>query len=210
MNRVFPVILLLVVAAGVLVIDPARRAGEMIEPHRLAPDELPQQVGQWVRSKDVDELPRAYPPHNEIWSRTTRYQRAGLDGVETAFVRVVIAQDYRNLLAFEPEYAMRAGGWTSERTQAANGLHATQHARRDGLLKETLRVETAYIAPGVWGPDRSLSEGARPIGPGWPGPGSMVQLLTTAPLAEDTTELRSLIKSVASALSTRLAQDASP
>lgn len=210
MKRTLPIIALFLVVAGVVVIDPARRMGEMIEPRNLAPAELPEEVGQWLRVEGDDELPRAYPPHNAVWTRTTRYQPQGFEGLQTAFVRVVIASDRRDLLAFEPEHAMRAGGWATQGARAAHGLRVTTHARRGELLDETLQVETAYVSPGAWGQRRDIVNGVRPEGPGWPGPGALVQLLRTSPVVEDADGLRAMVKDLAGELSSQLERGATP
>lgn len=210
MKLVLPTILTLCCAAVLFLLDPTRQRGSMIDPGSLAPSAMPERVGPWVRLDSDETLPHAYPPHNLVWERVTTYQPASTESGDAAFVHVIIAQDRRDLLAYEPSYAMRAGGWSSESAETTDGLNASQHSRREGLLKETLTIETAYILPGVWGPDRSIIDDAHPHGSGWPGPGAMVQLLTSSPLVQDPSSLRDLVKNTAAELAAAMDSGQAP
>ncbi|MGD1916417.1 MAG: hypothetical protein ACFCBV_09555 [Phycisphaerales bacterium] len=209
MKLVLPTILTLCCSVVILLVDPARQRGSMIEPSDIAPSAMPDRVGAWLRSNSNEELPHAYPPHNEVWERVTVYRPQGVETADAAFVRVIIAQDRRDLLAYEPSYAMRIGGWTPEGAEATNGLTVSRHARREGPLREMLTIETAYVAPGEWGASRGVIDDAQPDGPGWPGPGAVVQLLTTSP-AEDPGALRQMVRDTAAELAAAMAPERAP
>lgn len=213
MTRTFPIILVLLLALGVFLVDPARRADPMIEPARLptAAQWRPPTIGGWIRSDDEsDRLPRAYPPHNKIWQASVAYFISTPGGGSEAYLRVVIAQDRRDLLAFEPTHAMRAGGWEPVRAQAVGELWRTRHSSHSGLLDEFVVLDTAFIAPGRWGSDPSITYAASTEGPGWPGPGAIVQVLFSGTIGDNAEAVREEVRRVAEQLSGELETTGTP
>lgn len=189
LRRVVPVILILPLAAMVYVIDPIRHQGSMIDPlsyeDRVA--RLVSETPGWARTDLSESLPRAFPPHNRYLEATTQYRSIGTSGrlvsgppsVAQAFLRIVIVQDRRDLLAFDPIQAMRAGGWTNQLERDYEGFRRTIHVRGPGQYGEQVTLDTIYVVPGDWGADPGIIEEADRSGPGWPGPGAIVQLLLT-------------------------------
>ena len=205
MKRLLPILVTMTIAVGLFVIDPVRHAEPAIDPSRLAVEDMPATIGPWLREGAPDVLPRAYAPRNEVWESVTSYRPRTYEGPGSAYVRIVIAQDRRDLLAYEPAHAMRAGGWSSIDGELHDGLWQTQHTRREGLLSERVILCTAYVAPGGWGASAHVLDETRPAGSGWPGPAALVQVLTTAPVAADPTALHAFAQDLATALSARLA-----
>ncbi|MFI4917196.1 MAG: hypothetical protein ACIAS6_11910 [Phycisphaerales bacterium JB060] len=180
MRRVVPIILVLPIALMVYLADPIRRAGPMIDPVAIAAPngELPPAINGWVRAIESEMLPRAYPPHNLTWQPTARYVDP-LTGDE-AFLRVVVVQDRRDLLAFDPSEAMRAGGWAHEGSRKDERFHHTSHRKGPEPFTERVTLDTVYVAPGYLGPNREAISRIDHQGPGWPGPAALVQLLLTS------------------------------
>lgn len=207
MTRTLPIILVLLLALGVFLVDPARPAAPMMSPESLPTAEqgLAQSVGTWNRDPTWDDtLPIAYPPHNEVLDTSARYMSSAT-GAE-AFLRVVIAQDRRDLLAFEPTHAMRAGGWSSIGAEESSNLWQTRHTRHSDLVDEFLVVDTAFVIAGLWGPTPGITHAVSTGGPGWPGPGAIVQVLHGGgSAAADADILREEARRVADRLATELA-----
>lgn len=204
MTRTLPIILVLLLAAGIFALDPVRRAGPMLAPEAVLADfePLPESIGAWQRDTQSEPLPRAFPPHNAVEGRTASYIHAPTNS--TAVVWIVLAQDRRDLLAFVPVHAMRAGGWSPTGGEEAEGLWRTRHARGGNLLVEYIELDTAFVVPGAWGPDRDELNQAAPRGPGWPGPGALVQVLLTAPREPQADDMRDQVRRLAELLAARL------
>lgn len=208
MTRTVPIILVVLLAAGIFLADPARRARAMIAPSSIPAGlrELPSDIPGW-RADDLREpLPRAYPPHNAVWEASARYIADAPGSASVAYFRIVIAQDRRDLMAFDPTHAMRAGGWELVGATSTEGLRQTEHARRAGLLSERVVLETAYVEPGRWGPMPRTYDRAAGVDPGWPGPGAMVQVLVTAPVEGNALSLRAWVRERAGQLADELAR----
>lgn len=206
MTRTLPIILVLVFALGVFLVDPARRAGPMIEPAGLpaAGHDLPLTLDVWIRDTSWNNtLPRAFPTRNQIWDGSARYVSSA-SGSE-AFLLVVIAQDRRDLLAFDPTHAMRADGWEPIDGEIIGEFLQTRHTRHTNLLDEFRVLETAFVAPGRWGASPSITNAAGHDGPGWPGPGAIVQMRVAGPAGNDAAGLRDEVRRLARRLSTELA-----
>ncbi len=215
MTRTLPIILVLLLALGIFFADPARRAEPMISPARVlvAVRGLPVTIAGWQLVDQGDSLPRAYPPHYDVWEASARYGSDAPASGSTAYLRIVIAQDRRDLLAFDPTHAMRAGGWepdVSVRPTETNGLWRTQHTRGAGLLDERVVLETAYVVPGRWGSDSRDLRILVDAGPGWPGPGAIVQMLVTAPVGPNAQAMRDVVKEMAQQLADELARTSTP
>lgn len=204
MRRIVPVILVLPIALMVYLADPIRRAGPMIDPEAIASAhaELPPAIDGWARASESETLPRAYPPHNLTWQPTARYVDP-LTGDE-AFLRVVVVQDRRDLLAFDPSEAMRAGGWTHEESRKGERFHRTSHRKGPEPFTERVTLDTVYVAPGYLGPDREATSNIDHRGPGWPGPAALVQLLLTSDAPEAHKNLQDAAWDLARALADRL------
>lgn len=213
MTRGLPIILVLLLALGVYLTDPARRAGPMIEPAALptaAKWQSPTIEG-WTRTDDQSErLPRAYPPHNSIWRVSVAYFTGTYGDGSEAYLRVVIAQDCRDLLAFEPTQAMRAGGWDLVDAQPIDGLWRTTHTSRAGLLDEFIELDTAFVAPGQWGSSPSIIDAQHANGPGWPGPGAIVQVLFSGTIDASAHAVREEVRRLAQDLASELGQAGTP
>lgn len=212
---VLPTIVLVALALGVFALDPVRRAPAAIEPGSLVVGpELPQ-GSAWlgresIQDQPAQDLPRAYPPHKSYADVVFGFEASegGLDG--EAFLRVVVVEDRHDLLAFEPRYAMRAGGWDMVASGASDGMWRTEHTQGSGLLRERLVVETVYVVPGRWDARRAIAAEAGTLGPGWPGPGALVQIVATLPLGADLEPLRAQAQAIAEELSASLAGDEQP
>jgi|GEM_PF-4276418 len=213
LTRSLPIIFVLLIALVVFLVDPARRAGPMIEPATLptATDWQAPTIEGWTRNDDESErLPRAYPPHNAIWRISVAYY-TGAPGVGSeAYLRVVIAQDCRDLLAFEPTQAMRAGGWEPVDAQATGGLWRTTHTSHAGLLDEFVILDTAFVVPGRWGSSPSITSAESAQGPGWPGPGAIVQVLFSGAINENAQAVREEVRRMANVLAQELETAGTP
>lgn len=206
MTRTLPIILVLVLALGVFLVDPARRAGSMISPANLplAGQDLSPILGRWIRDTSWNNtLPRAFPTHNQVWDGSARYVSSA-SGSE-AFLLVVIAQDRRDLHAFDPTHAMRADGWEPIDGEIIGEFLQTRHTRHTNLLDEFRVLETAFVAPGRWGANPSITNAAGNDGPGWPGPGAIVQMRVAGSAGDDAAGLRDEVRRLAQQLSTELA-----
>jgi hypothetical protein len=186
-SRTVPIILIIPLAVAVYLADPIRHKGTMVDPsaYEAGIADLIVETPGWTRTELSETLPRAFPPHNAYLDKTTQYQyvgAAGLPGGDSpsateAFLRIVIVQDRRDLLAFDPIQAMRAGGWTGRAGQRREGFRRTIHGRGPGQYGERVTLDTIYVVPGAWGADPQIIAEAGRSGPGWPGPGAIVQLL---------------------------------
>ncbi|MEQ9095644.1 MAG: hypothetical protein RIE32_05210 [Phycisphaerales bacterium] len=225
MRRSIPVILILPVAAAVYMADPIRRQGPMLDPASVDVDAhvLQQDVAGWVRTETSQQMPLAFPPHNAVRIETIRYViRSTPEGdiglldddrriIAEAFLRIVIAQDRRDLLAFDPIEAMRSGGWSGQAGEDTDELRRTVHQRGPGPFTESVTLDTAYVAPGAWGADPAVLNAAGDLDRGWPGQGAMVQLLIAdAPSEQDAQALRNVVRSAAEALAEALAGSEAP
>lgn len=207
-KRVLPTILTLVIAGCLWLVDPVRRAGPMISPNEAMIGTLPATPTGWELGEATGDLPRAFPPHNAITQKLVVYNRLGRSEA-SVFLRVVIAQDRRDLLAYEPAHAMRAGGWQPESSLEVDGLWRTEHSRRSQLLEEVIIVDTAYVVPGRWSATLDLLHDAGLSGGGWPGPGAIVQLIIPAEDGVNARAFHDLVKEVAASVANSLG-DASP
>ena len=205
MKRVLPTILTIVLAAGLWLGDPVRRGEPPLDPTSIDPGQQPGVVGMWQMAQAAVALPRAFPPHYAVSERVWVYETSARSD-RKAFVRIIVAQDRRDLLAFEPTHAMRAGGWQPKSASVVEGLWHTRHVRSAQLLSETVILDTAFVLPRGWTAQYEIIEDTATLGPGWPGPGAIVQLI--APEGYETNALRRLVKSIADGLSRQLASPA--
>lgn len=200
MKRALPTALTLVLATGLWLVDPVRRAEPAIDPASIALTVAT--PAAWGLSDAQADLPRAYPPHNRVAERTWVFDSMpGTSG--RSFLRVVVAQDRRDLLAYDPVHAMQAGGWHSRSAQSSNGLWLTHHARSAPLLDETVTVVSAFVIPDVWSDQSALVYQQSASGPGWPGPGATVQLIL--PEDQPSAEVCDHIKQIAQHIAEQLA-----
>ncbi|MFI4883187.1 MAG: hypothetical protein ACIAQU_11445 [Phycisphaerales bacterium JB064] len=208
MKRVLPTILTLVIAGCLWLIDPVRDEGPMISLSEAIVGTLPATPTGWMLGEATGDLPHAFPPHNAITQKLVVYNRLGRSEA-SVFLRVVIAQDRRDLLAYEPTHAMRAGGWQPESALEVDGLWHTEHSRRSQLLDEVITVDTVYIVPGMWSAQFDLLDDAGLSGSGWPGPGAIVQLIISAEDGVNAQPFHDFVKAMAENVADRLG-DASP
>lgn len=201
MKRVLPIIVTLVLLVGLWKADPVRRADPMIEPAPLTRIDFPAVLGPWRLETLDGQLPKAFPPHNEVAERVAVYQSA-LVGDAPAYVRVVVAQDRRDLLAYEPTHAMQKIGWSPVVAEQSGDLWHTRHLRPTTLLDRAIDVHTAFVLPGTWGPEPSLHRSLDAAGPGWPGPGAIVQVII--PDGLDAEPMLVLTRDLASSLAQNL------
>jgi hypothetical protein len=198
--RFLPILLVLLLALGVFVADPVRRAGEMIDAAslRAVAGDAPPNVEGWILVDDPRErLPRAYPPHNEVTTRSASYVIGPFGPSPEAYVRVVVAQDCRDLLAYDPSHSMLAGGWRPVEAREHGGLWHSAHARRSALIDELVVLETAFVAPGRWGSDPAITSPANASGPGWPGAGAIVQVLLIGSATNHADAMRAEVRRLA-------------
>jgi hypothetical protein len=174
---------------------------------------LPNTIGEaWQRLRESDReerLPRAYPPHNAVFETSASYaRRSGMESPSgsAAFIRVVVAQDRRDLLAFHPIHAMRRGGWEPDGSQQGEHAWRTRHVHTEDFLTEFIELDTVYVVPGFFGPRALVFESAAGRGPGWPGPGALVQVLVTAPGEAEAEQLRAAAIDLAQQLADDLAR----
>ncbi len=185
LRQIVPVITMLALALAVCVADPIRRSGAVIDLESLDAEvaSLVRAPRGWVRVEFAQPLPKAYPPHYAFIDETTQFRRLAGTGIENAtliaFLRIAVVQDRRDLLAFDPAEAMRANGWTSEDGAADQDARRTVHGRGTDAYGDRVTLDTIYVVPGDWGPDPALIANAGHRGPGWPGPGAIVQVLVT-------------------------------
>lgn len=207
LKHIVPTIVLLLVALGVFLIDPMRRAGPALQPSLLAESlaPVPELLGPWQLDGREESMPRAYQPLRSVYERTERYSCQA----DSAYVRVVIACDRRDLLAYVPSHAMHRKGWLALPVEIVEGLERSNHTYDSGLLVERITVESAYVLPGRWGPDAGVFDREAPMGSGWPGPGAVVQLLLTNPHAP-ANELREHVRELAQALALALQTGGAP
>ena len=208
MARFLPIILVMLLALGVFVIDPARRADPMISAAGLsaAPWGAPT-IDGWIRNDDETErLPRAYPPHNTVRSESAAYVASTVGLASEAYLRVVMAQDCRDLLAYDPNHSMLAGGWEPVDAQAIGGFWRTRHTHRSALLDEVVVLDTMFVAPGQWGSDPAITSPAHNPGPGWPGPGAIVQVLFVGSVGENAATMRAEVQRLAENLASELGE----
>lgn len=176
---------MLALALAVCVADPIRRSGGMVDLEALEDNatSLARTPPGWVRVESSQPLPRAYPPHNAFLDETIQYRRLSGSGFDNpnliAFLRIAIVQDRRDLLAFDPIEAMRANGWTSEDGPTGQDARRTIHGRGIDAYGDRVTLDTIYVVPGDFGADPELIAEAGHRGPGWPGPGAIVQVLVT-------------------------------
>ncbi len=207
MARFIPFILVLLVALGVFLVDPIRRAGEMIDPKAIpiVAQWSPPRIDGWFHSEgSSDSLPRAYPPHNAIKSETVAYVSGMVGLASEAYLRVVVAQDCRDLLAYEPSHSMLAGGWEPVDAEEAGGFWRTRHAHRSTLVDEVVVLETIFVAPGVWGSNPTITRPAHNPGPGWPGPAAVVQVLFVGSFGDNANAVRTEARHLAEQLAADL------
>lgn len=197
MKTIVPIIAILGLALGVYALDPMRHAGPALRPAALGESMAgaPAFLGDWRLDGPHTDMPRAFDTFREVHDRTVRY----VLGNDMAYVRVAIALDRRDLRAYMPAHAMRRVGWSPSPADVHDGLERCVHQRDTGLLEERVSVESAYVLPGQWGHDAGLIDRASPVGPGWPGPGAVVQLVLTNPEA-GADALRRHVRDLADAL----------
>lgn len=202
-----PIIILLALAAALYAVDPLRRAGPGLTPASMEQmhSEPPASLGLWQLDGHQDALPRAFNSFHEVNERSVRYM---LDN-DTAYLRVAVARDRRDLRAYAPAHAMRRAGWSALPPVAQHGLELCYHEREMGLLAERISIESAYVLPGRWGHQAKAIDRAPPLGPGWPGPGAVVQLLLTNPDAP-AEALRQHVRTLADELAKSLQGDQAP
>lgn len=201
-----PTILTLLLAAALWLVDPVRQAGPMLAVDRLPLEPMPAMVGSAVRTDDRPDLPSAFVPRRRVLERVCAYAQIR-PGDAPAFVRIVVAQDRRDLMAYDPIYAMRAGGWLTIGSQAEGKLLKSIHARPADPTDQTMVLLTAFVRPGTWGAHRQAILSGGPIGPGWPGPGAVVQAMV--PQGSDASAIRRLVESKAQRLA-RVLEDGVP
>lgn len=206
-KHVVPIIILLALAAALYAVDPLRRAGPGLTPASMEQmlSEPPASLGLWQLGGHQDALPRAFQSFHEVSEQSVRY----VQGNETAYLRVAIARDRRDLRAYAPAHAMRRAGWSALPPVEQHGLELCIHQREMGLLAERISIESAYVLPGRWGHQAKAIDRAPPLGPGWPGPGAVVQLVLTNPEAP-ANELRQHVRDLAEELASSLQGDQAP
>lgn len=194
MKRALPTALTLLLAAVLWLVDPVRRAEPAIDPSGIAGSITLPELQGWKADDARTALPSAFPPHNPISERTWVLDPAPLSD-QQSFLRVIVAQDRRDLLAFDPIHAMRAGGWQPVSAGSVDGLWVTRHTRTAPLLDETVTLATAFVVPGKWSGQGSMLRQHDASGPGWPGPGAIVQAIVSE--GDRATEIQELVEQLA-------------
>ncbi|MEO1008379.1 MAG: hypothetical protein AAFX79_07415 [Planctomycetota bacterium] len=156
-------------------------------------------VGPWTYRAEDDPPRSAFRTRHEVVVRRLVFRHRSGGPRAMAVLQIVLAADRRDLLAYEPAYALPLAGWRPAEPDQLESRSMLM-VRGEGPLAERIRADHQAVLPGRVAGGWRQAIRAEPIGPGWPGPAAAVQVFAMQLEPPDYDRLTDAVRALAERL----------